>query len=296
MDKFASDINSAFIESLESGNVKVAEEKGKSYIKSRIREKGFLRKVIEPLGIGQSEVRRNQHDDGVHKLVDLDVDTEAVILNFRSTPKAQYVAGKRGRIDFNTIASKIFEKKQSELISYEMPITKVLEQYAALEIQTKEDKQFYALMLKAIAGDPSRDVASGDATVTRENLAASLKMLHAKQLNTTLLLMTEMLFDDVLGWGSDSVGESLATKITIEGYSSPTLLKRKLAVTNKSDIIDPKHVWHFCEPEFTGRFYILNGLKFEIHMKFGMLQWMSWQESGMGILNKNSVARIRYTG
>lgn len=296
MDKYAR-MNEIFRAKLEGGEdgLKTARAAGAAYIKERLREESFARKVLPPDMISKAELQRNENGDGVYKLVDIEPDSSAISLNFRAESPAKYVTGTRFKINFYKVASEKFEKAESELLAYEMPITKILEENTVFDIQAQEDSKFYAASVAAIAGS-ARDAVSTEVTITRATLASSLKLLHAQKLNAKCFLMTEELFDDVLGWDYTTVGGDMAGKITVSGYDEPTLLKRKLVITNKADIVGNREVWLYAPPEFLGRFYVLEDTKFWIDKNVDMIEWVSWEIIGMGIGNAKSIARLTYTG
>lgn len=297
MDKTAEQLNELFRTRLEEGpdGIKVAQSAAQNYIKIKLREESFARKILPPEVVTKGELQRNETGDGIYKLVDIEPDSSAFALNFRAEAPGHYVVGERFKVTFFKIGGQRFEKQEAELLAYESPITKILEENTVFDIQTVEDRTFYNGCVAAVTGT-ARDSVSTAVTITRANLANSLKLLHSVKLKTYALLMTEELFDDVEGWSSTVVGCDLAGKITVEGYTEPTLLNKVLVVTNKADIVDSRELWHFYKPEFLGKFFILEDTKFWIDKRADMIEWMSWEYVGMGIGNANAIARVTYTG
>ena len=296
MDKMA-EFNELFRTRLEEGpeGIKVAEAAGKKYIKTRLREEAFSRKILPPEIVTKGELQRNESDDGLYKLIDIEPDSSAFALNFRAEAPAEYVTGSRFKVNFYKIESQRFEKQEAELLAHEAPITKILETNSVFDIQTVEDQTFYAAMVASVTGS-TRDSVSTDVTITRPNLASSFKLLLANKLKAHAMLMTEELFADVEGWDADTVGAELAGKITVSGYGEPTLLKKKIIVTNKADIVNNRELWLFTKPEYMGKFFILEETKFWINKVADMIEWKSWEYVGAGIGNANSFARLTYTG
>lgn len=296
MDKHA-ELSELFRAKLESGpeGMKTAAEAGAAYIKVRLREESFARKIIPPEIITKADVQREETGDGVFKLVDIEPDSSAMALNFRAEAPAKYVYGQRYRINFFKVESQKFEKAESELLAYESPITKILEEHAVFNIQAVEDRVFYRHCEAAISGT-TNDSTSSDVTITKVGLAKSRALLHAKKLQPYALLMTEELFDDVLGWQITDIGHELAKELTISGYEHPTLLKMSLIVTNKADIVNNRELWIFAKPEFLGKFFVLEDTKFWIDKRADIIEWKSWELVGMGFGNVNGIARVTYVG
>lgn len=296
MDKHA-ELSELFRAKLEAGpeGVKTAAEAGAAYIKVRLREESFARKIVPPEIITKADVQREEVGDGVFKLVDIEPDSSAMALNFRAEAPAKYVYGKRYRINFFKVESQKFEKAEAELLAYESPITKILEEHAVFNIQAVEDKVFYKHCEAAIASTP-RDATSSEATITKVAVAQSRRLLHQYKLQPYALLMTEELFDDILGWQMTDIGMDIAKELTISGYEHPTLLKMSLIVTNKADIVNNREMWLFAKPEFLGKFFVLEDTKFWIDKRADIIEWKSWELVGLGFGNVNGIARVAFTG
>jgi hypothetical protein len=296
MDKYA-ELSDLFRSKLESGpdGTKIAAEAGAAYIKIRLREESFARKVLPPEILTKADVQRDEVGDGVFKLIDLEPDSSAMAFNFRAEPQTKYVYGKRFRINFHQVSSQKFEKSEAELLAYESPITKIIEENTVFDIQAAEDKVFHKHSAAAIFGTP-RDATSPDVSITKQNLAASRNLLLQYKLQPYAVLMTEEMFSSVLGWQMNDIGMDLVKETTISGYEHPTLLKYALIVTNKADIVSNRELWIYAKPEFLGKFFVLEDTKFWIDKRADMVEWKSWEIVGMGFGNVNGIARITFEG
>jgi hypothetical protein len=140
----ANQFNSLFSEALNRGGEsleKVAEVTG-LYIQDKLRENAFSRKILPPQTVTTAELTRRVADEGFSYIDDLEPDSLAMQINMRGEPTKTYIEAKRYEISFTTISSDEFTKAESELRSYRMPLTKVLEQNTVKDIQEQEDKIF----------------------------------------------------------------------------------------------------------------------------------------------------------
>jgi len=298
MEKTASQINELFRTRLAEGGdgIKTAAMAGAAYIKTKLREESFARKVLPPEIVTQEELQRNEEGDGLYKLVDIEPDSSAVQLSFRAEAPARYVYGTRAKVRFFKVSSERFEKQETELLAYEMPITKILEQNSVFDIQEREDRVFYAGLEAAVAGT-ARDSVSTQVTLTPTTYLAACKLLDGNKLKSNAVLMTEEMFLDIQAWTADQAWEGgERCKITKFGYEEPVLFGKSLILTNKGDIVSNREMWVFTKPEFMGRFYILEDTKFWIDKRADMIEWMSWETIGMNIINSSSVGRVTFTG
>ena len=113
---------------------KVASE-GQTYIRLRLREAPFSRKILPPQPITREECQRSLNHDTLVVMKDIAPEAEAVSLTFKGLPNHKYIQGDRFEIPFYQIASKIYEKSELELLAYEMPITQLLEEDIVKVIQ-----------------------------------------------------------------------------------------------------------------------------------------------------------------
>ena len=143
-------INSLFVEKLgsEEGRSKLAAYGG-GVIRDHLREVSFARKVIPPQPITPAECQVSTEHDGLVKIEELEPESRAMVVDFRGSARARYIRAPRVAVSFFTIESEHFEKTEQELLAYKMPITKMIEEQSANNLQEIEDRQF---LLYAEAG------------------------------------------------------------------------------------------------------------------------------------------------
>jgi hypothetical protein len=291
------EINNIFRTRLAEGDsgIKVAADAGALYIKDRLREESFARKILPPQSIGKADVQRRVEDDGFEKIIDIEPDSSAMAMNLRAERPAKYVYGRRFKVNFFKVESQKSEKNEHELLAYEMPITKVIEENSVFDIQRVEDEVFYRHATAAISGT-ERDATNAGVVPTRKDIANAKQLIFAKKIEPKVILMSNEMFTAVEGWDYQYVGDDMLTKISIEGWASPSLVNLKLQLTNKGDLVNNRELWLFASPEYLGKFYVLEDTKFAIEKKFDMISWKSWELVGMGFGNVNGIARVTFVG
>ncbi len=326
-------LNDLFNSKLSSseGKEKVAEYGG-SYVRDRLREVSFVRKILPPQQVTRTDCQRSVNHDTLVKIVDVEPKSRAMAITFRGQPTARFIRGERAEIAFFTISSEIFQKTEQELLAYEMPITKIIEENSVKDIQEIEDREFLlhveaavqalqteanggsvtTLNASALAGgtppvefsvrkgELARSAATDDATVRpvqRTDFVSLFKMLDGNRLRAERLLMTEVDYDDVLNWTVEDNGDRIQSETTVDGYKYNTLLGRGYIRTIKTDILRPGNIYVFTKPEFFGKFYILNNTKFYIDKIANMITFQAWEDIGMGVLNIAAVRKLElYSG
>ncbi len=144
MDFTPTQFNHLFGEALAQGGeamTKVAQATG-LYVQHKLRENAFSRKVLPPQTVTEKECQRSVTHDSLEYVDDIEPDSVAMHINWRGEPAKTYIMGKRYTIQFHTISSDRFQKNESELRAYRMPLTKVIEQNIVRDIQEQEDVTF----------------------------------------------------------------------------------------------------------------------------------------------------------
>jgi len=312
------------------GREKVAEYGG-SYIRDRLREVSYARKVLPPEQVTRTDCQRSVNHDTLVKIVDVEPRSRAMSISFRGQPTARFIRGPKAEIAFFTIASEVFQKTEQELLAYEMPITKIIEENSVKDIQEIEDREFtihieaacQALQTEANGGTPTalnytstnagtvaefsirkgelaRTAGANNAVVRpvqRPDIVNLFKMLDGNRLRAERLLMTETDWDDLLQWTVEDFGDRLQSETTVDGYKYNTLLGRAYIRTIKTDILRPGNIYCFTKPEFFGKFYVLNNTKFYIDKIANVITFQAWEDIGMGVINIAAVRKLElYSG
>jgi hypothetical protein len=288
----AATFNNLFVErmSTQEGMDKTAAA-GQAYVRSFLRENAFSRKIIPPESLTRADLQRSTKHDTLIKIVDFEHPSSAAAINFRSAGRERYLQGKRYAIPFFKVESDLFTKNEAELLAYEYPITKVIEENSIKDIMFVEDKVFLDAVNGAVNTSGKR-IASASTKVDRSNLNNLFKMIDVDKLQSATVLMTNVDFDDWQTQQATDVGSAIAGELVVSGYKYEQIMRRKLVVTNKTDLLAPGHIFAFTDPGYLGHFFILNDVKFWIKKEADKIFWKTWEHVGMGIANLRSVSKI----
>ena len=324
--------NGMFLDKLDTaeGKEKVAAYGGE-YIRDHLREVAFCRNIIPPVNVTKNDAKPSIHHDTLVMVEEIEPQSRAMALNFRGQPDVRLIRADRMEVPFFMISSERFEKYEQELLAYRMKITKVIEDNSIKDIQEIEDREFLihceaavqALQTEAngavvtslhqttIAagtvvessvrkGELARVDANNDAFVwplQRPDLINGHKLLDGNRLRCEKVLLTEPDFDDVSQWTVEDFGDKLQSETAVEGYKYTTLVGRGFVRTIKTDILRPGNLYFFTSPDFLGRFYILNNVKFYIDKIVNLITWQAWEDIAMSIINVAAVRKVElYSG
>jgi hypothetical protein len=323
----ASQLNAMFATKLATaeGKEKLAEYGG-SYIRDKLREVSYARKILPPEQVTRADCQVSMNHDTLVKIVNIEPRSRAMSISVRGQPTARFIRGPRAEVAFFTVSSEIFQKTEQELLAYEMPITKIIEENSVKDIQEIEDREFTIhieaacqalqqeanggsvtalnasnIALSAVVefsirkGELARNASGNDAVVRpiqRPDVVNLFKLLDTNRLRSERLLMTEPDWDDLLQWTVEDFGDKMQSETAVDGFKYNTLLGRAYVRTIKTDILRPGNVYCFTKPEFFGKFYVLNNTKFYIDKIANVITFQAWEDIGMSVLNIASVRKL----
>jgi hypothetical protein len=297
----ASTINELFVQKLNSpeGLEKVAQE-GSAFIRSKLREVSFARKIIQPEYVTKADLQRSVNHDGLVKIVDIEPDSQAMTVNFRGQPNTNYLMGERYEIPFFMISSEDFQKTEEELLAYEMPLTEVIERNSVKDIQKIEDTSFLSAVDDAISasGNTVAGSLSDDGEIEKSSFKSLFDLLDGNELRAETILMSTETFNRLFLYDATTVGDAVGSEVAVNGYTYASLFGRKLVVSNKTDILHDdttENVYAFTAQEFLGNFFVLNDTKFWIEKKKNIVSFAAYETVGMGIGNTAACAIMTLT-
>lgn len=342
MEYSAEMVNSGFIERLETEGPTKTAAASLNYIKDRLRESSFCDMIIPNERVVRGDLQRSTEHDTLVKIIDIEPGSRAMSLNFRGQPEATYVNGKRYAISFFTISSLKFEIVEQELMAYEMPITKIIEENSLKDMVEIKDREFLNHVEACING--MQDEANGSPVkfntsnvnagsvigvskvkgslalqrntddfvslaIQRPDIVKIKKLLKRQivksdgtvvrqgRLKPAVMLMTESDADDFDSWTIEDYGDRLQAETALDGYTYSKVLGLRIIRTIKNDILREGNVYVFTSPEFFGRNYTLNDVKFYIDKIANRIFWQAWMDIGMGFGNIASVVKLElYSG
>jgi hypothetical protein len=298
-------INDMFLQKLSTEPEKVASSAG-AFIRKKLREVSFARKILMPEYVTKADCQRSLKHDQLVKIVDIEPDSKAMAVNFRGAGDVTYVEGDRYEISFYKVESDTYQKTESELLAYEMPLTELIEKNTVKDIQTIEDQGFMTRVKAAISVSSKNSHINTSGTyngkispevfITLFNLLenSSSATSTAVRLKTDLLLMNQADFNEILLWSASTVGDTVGSEMVVNGYKYGTLFGKKLITTIKGDLVKKGCVYAFAAKEYLGHSYILDDTKFWIKKEKDVISWVAWELIGMGIGNTDAIAVVTF--
>jgi hypothetical protein len=297
-------VNNAFVGMLEQGMEKQAQDAVNDYIRVRMREDGFHRRILPPVQITNDELDRQVDTDKPVKVVDKEPQSPgAISVPFATQPINRYIRGPRFRVMFDRILTPRFTKDIDELRTYDMDIRQILSDNSIKDMLAEEDGKFILVCNTLLVSQGGtvpetgtiqwRNIGGG---VTRDTIAESMKILPStpNHLNPSTVLVNNVTIWDVVKWGRDEAGGDLSQDLLERGFAEREIMGVRWIVTIKRDLVPDGSTFQFAEPKFLGKFFILEDTTMYIDRKAYMLEFFAYESLGSTIANVAGVGRADF--
>ena len=288
-------INSAFIDKIEQGHIKEAEEAGSNFIRQRMYEDGFTRRIIAPQTKTAEDLDPDTSSDKPRIIVEKEPDSPAAtFVPFKGTGDRSYFTGNRFSIPFGKIETERQSKSKFELMTIRMPIMEWFKQNHVKKLQGEEDGLFLDTIKANIALSTGTRSASVATTKSfKEAFTTGLKGLSSLKLPTGCVLMHENTRLSSLALKTDEIGykaqdsrfaSGLADEASFMGYPIVTTIETEKV---------PENVMYFFAPaDYLGKFYLLQDATLFIKTEADMFTFHTYEAPGIGIGNVNACFKI----
>jgi len=288
----------------DTGLRKEAQDAINDYTRVRMREDGFLRRIMPPVTITNDELDRQVDTDKPVKIVDKEPESPgAISVPFASLPMNRYIRGPRYRVMFDRILTPKFTKDVDELRTYDMDIRQILSDNSIKDMLAEEDGKYIATVNSLLLGQnvviPETGVAqwvSIHGGVTRDTIAEAMKVLPRtpRHLNIATVLVNNVTIWDIVKWGRDEVGGDMSQELLRTGFAERELMGVRYIITIKRDLVADSTFFLFAEPKFMGKFFILEDTTMYVDRRAYMLEFFAYESIGAAIANVASIGRVDF--
>lgn len=277
-------LNQSFIDKLDNGLTKEAGVAMSAFVRQKLREDGFTRKIFDPSMVTAAELDRQLTEEPTI-IVEKEPDSVAVNLPFLARPEPRYFTGVRYPVTFTKVQSAEFKKSKFELATYRTDIRTVLQENSVKDLQKQEDESFYNNCVAVAQANGNVYTIGGGLTIP--NLTTATKYLLQKQVPVARILMTHSLYMDLLKQPSTQIGSPLASALTAGEKNLDNFFGFKIITTNKNDILPDNRVIIFTAPQYLGQMYLLQDATVFLKTEADMVSFTTYEAPGIGLGNVN---------
>jgi len=289
-------INAAFINKIESGLVKEAEEAGSAFIRTQLYEEGILRRLFDSRTVTADELDPNINDDKPSIICEIEPEApSATFVPFKGTGDRRYFEGKRFRVPFGKVESTRESKSKFELMTIRMDIMSWLKDKHVRMVQQEEDSQLLTTCddIVAAAGAAQSINATGIASF-KDQFTAGLKAMTSLRLPVGKVLMHKNTYLDTLSLKTDEIGYNAQDKRFQEGVEGETsFLGYEVVTTLKDDLVAPNYMYFFAPQEYFMKFMFLQDATLFLKTEADMIEFHTYEAPGIGIGNTKGVVKVQ---
>ena len=274
------------------------------FTRTKMREDGFYRRIIPPLPISDDELDRQVDTDKPVKIVDKEPDSPAAIsIPFATLPSNLWIKGDRYKVQFDRIVTPKFTKDVDELRTWHMDIRQVLSDNAIKDMLAEEDGKFISAVNTALVGPgfvvPTSGVAQYQQIaggITRDTLADGLKIMPSTPSNLEVhcVLLNNITIKDVLKFTRNEAGGDLSDELMRKGWTYSEMLGVKWVITIKKGLVPTNTMYHFADPKFIGKSYLLEDTTMYIKREAYFIEFFAYESLGGSIGHTSGLARVDY--
>lgn len=284
-------VNMSFLDKIDQGMTKEAGLAMSAFVRQKLREDGFTRKIMPPIPVTAADLDR-QLDEEPAIIVEKEPDSDAANMPFLGRSSIRYFKGERYKVTFQKIASRDFRKSKFELATYRTDIRNILQENSVKDIQAQEDKNFYENVVSMAT--TYNNVYNLSGGFTKQNLMNGVKKLLEKKVPVGCILMTQSMYNDLLALPASEVGSPAASALFQGQAGLESFYNYKIITTNKTDILPTNQAIVFAPPAFLGQFYTLQDATLFLKVEADMLSFSTYEVCGVGIGNTNAVAVLNF--
>jgi len=284
-------LNQSFLDKIDAGLTKEASVAMSAFVRQKLREDGFARKILEPIMVTQADLDRQITEEPTI-IVEKEPDSIAASIPFTARGEIRYFLGQRYPVTFFKVQSNEFKKSKFELATYRTDIRTVLQENSVKDLQKQEDQNFYnAVTNVATANSNVFNIAGG---FTVQTLMNGFKQLLAYQLPVGCILMTQEMYADLLKQPATQVGSPIASELMRGQATLDNFYGFRIVTTNKNDILPNNQALVFAPPQYLGQFYLLQDAMVFLKTEADLITFLTYESIGLGIGNVNGVVVLNF--
>jgi hypothetical protein len=284
-------LNQSFLDKIDQGMTKEAGAAMSAFVRQKLREDGFTRKILKPVQITASELDRQLTEEPT-VIVEKEIDSVAANMPFLGRGKLRYFTGSRYPVTFQKIESDTFTKSKFELATYRTDIRTILQENSVKDLQEQEDKNFYNNIVSIATANSNVSTIAGGFTIP--NLMNGVKKLLAKKLPVGCILMTQSMYADLLAQPATTIGSNKAGAFFTGEESLNNFFGYKIITTNKADILPTNRAIIFAPEDYLGQFYSLQEPTVFLKTEGDQISFRTYEAIGSGIGNVNGAIVVDF--
>jgi len=286
---------------------KEGQDKLNDYIRTRAREDGILRAILEPMPVTAAELDPQVGIEAPTKIFEKEPDTpDAVTIPFGGTVEVREPEGDRFLVVFDTIRTYKQRKSKFLLMTYRNDIRNIITDNSLKEILEHEDRRFFAAVDSGLGGAAGTTLSRVGGVALWQNVAGGLTpttwvdMMQImpkadSRFEPATVVMNIVTAQEILSWDALDVGNATKEEMFANGLTIGKIFGKRLIITNKRDIVADNEVYMFAEPDKLGKFCVLQDATIFADAEGEMVEWYIMECIGVTLAQISGCAKATIT-
>ncbi len=302
-------VNQQFIDKINSGMEKEAGAAMSAFVRQKLREEGFTRKILTPQTVTSADLDRDLTDQP-RVIVEKEPDSVAASIALSANGEIRYFKGERYEVPFYKIESDTFTKSKYELATYKTDIRQVLQDNSVKDLQKEEDVNFWNSVTTISTANSNvleYDSVNESIDFGVKSLMDLVNLIVDNFQKPGKILLPYKLYLKLISRKSVVIGDIAASDL-FRGGDQTNFYGFELITTNKSDILQSGIVDSSAAPtarpgdmcavfapeQYLGQFYALQEPTVFLKTEKDMVEFTTYESVGVGIGNVNGMAVAQY--
>jgi len=299
--------NNTFLDMLESSAFnKQAADDASDYIRLKLREEGFARKIIEPTEVSSQDLDEQVWTDKPVKIYQKETDIQpAISVGYSAQPINFYIRPSKFAVTPTTILSPRINKNKWELRTYKYDVRQVFADNIVKDMQGVEDRAMLNAVNTALVGRGSNMPGSGvpqyvavAGGFSRSSVATACTQVLQKtpyNIPVETVLINNITYAEHLKWQRDEFGGDGAEKNLTQGWKASNLLGLNWLVTIKRGLVPDYTQYMFGPTKFLGKTCLFTPPTMYVEVKnVQMYSFYCIEEIGSVLAHTGAFGRVDY--
>lgn len=288
--------NGAYFDLLQSGNEKQAADVSTRYIRMKMREDGFFRKILPFEPLLDADIQRRVDTDKPVYVGEKEPDSPAAYsVPFGALPNRRYIIGRKYEVHFQRIFGTKYQKDIAELRTYDQDIRQILSDITLKELMAQEDGKFIATD-KYILGGAADALCPETAAVHWKTITGGITRAtwkEARQImpgldasfSASTCLINNVSILEFEAWTRNDVGGDYAQQIAMDGFGQKKWFGLNFVVTIKKNLVPNNRAHFFAEAGRFGRAMTAEDVTMSVSTKDCMVSFYPYEMIGATLVN-----------
>jgi hypothetical protein len=275
------------------------------YTRTRVREDCVQDLITPPLTPTDDQFARNEVDDDLSIIVDLEPDNPgAMTVSYNDFPMQMVINARRYRINFHRRLSRKFAKDVAQLRSWKADLRQIMSDHAVRDIFDTIDTDAFASYNAALVSAGTPLAVTGVAQwqvlyggISRDSLWESVNVMPSTghSLEATTAVINHLTAKEFNKFGRTEMGGDMSQDFMVNGFTQRKFLGiDNWIITTKKWLVPNNSIYYFADPQLFGKNFEAEPMTMWAKRDAFMIYFFHYCMRGSAVGNLAGLARVDF--